>query len=76
MDIKDYGPLVLIVAVTALFSILAYASLTEKPEPSKTHYSVCLENTFSECVLANKSLPSLETYCKIYTELQCKELKL
>ena len=43
---------------------------------SKTHYSVCVENTYTKCVLANKSLPSLETYCKIYTEAQCKDLKL
>lgn len=67
-------------ATGLLLGLALFLVLTEtfpSPEaPSKTHYSVCLENTFPKCVLANKSLPSLETFCKVYTELQCKELKL
>ena len=68
----------LILALSAVAGGIAliYEAASSRSEPSKTHYSVCVENTYPKCVLANKALPSLETYCKIYTELQCKELKL
>jgi hypothetical protein len=75
-DIKDIWLIALGVAITSTVSIMAYASLTEKPTPGKTHYSICVDNTYPKCVLANKTLPSLETFCKVATEIQCKELKL
>jgi hypothetical protein len=67
-------------AAGVLLGLALCMVLTEafsRPEaPNKTHYSVCLENTYPKCVLANKTLPSLETFRKVATEIQCKELKL
>ena len=60
----------------ALCMILTEAFSRPEPDPSKTLYSKCLENTYPECVLSNKTLPSLETFCKVATEIKCEELKL
>lgn len=77
MYIKELLPPLLFAAVLCLYGgALAYLYLNREPDPSKTHYSACLENTFPKCVLANKTLPSLETFCKVATEIKCKEIKL
>lgn len=64
------------IMIGIVVSLMTYETFPKTESPSKTHYSVCVENTFPKCVLANKSLPSLEIFCKVYTESQCKELKL
>jgi hypothetical protein len=77
MYIKELLPPLLCAAALCLYGgFLTWSYLNREPDPIKTHYSVCLENTYPKCVLANKTLPSLETFCKVSTEIKCKELEL